>query len=85
MKKICEGSSLHKPPPPLGKVKIWNPSPHWESEDLDVLADLENFTTASTRTSPPIGESENLDVLADLEKLTIASIRTLPPLVKVKI
>ena len=30
-----------------------------ESEDLDVLGDIENFTIISTRTSP-IGESEDL-------------------------
>ena len=51
MKNFCEGSSLHKtlqqsPLHPLGKVKIWTPHPLpiRESEDLDVLADLENFT-----------------------------------------
>ena len=57
-------------------------SPIWESEDLDVLEYLKNFTIADTRTpsplSSPLRESEDLDVLGDLENFTTASIRTAP-------
>ena len=46
-------------PTPLVKVKIWNPSlsPIMESEDLDVLGDLENVIVAIIRTQciPDVG------------------------------
>ena len=46
-------------------------SPTGESEDFDVLEYLENFTTAYTRTPPPIKGSEDLDILRDLEILPL--------------
>ena len=58
------------------------PSPIRESEDLDVLGDLENFTIASTRT-PSLsltGESDDLDVLQDLEKFYHCKYQNPPPL-----
>ena len=71
MKNCCEYSSLHQTP---------SPPPTGESEDLNVLGDLQNFTITSTRTPPPTGQGEDLDVLGALENFTIASTRSPPPL-----
>ena len=61
--KLAPNFSPNYPTPPIG-----------ESEYLNILGDLENFTVVSIRIPPrhPIRESEDLDVLEDLENFAIA-------------